>query len=97
MKPTKATAWDPAKYIETEEDAAIYLEEIFKMGDPSLIVAAIGEVARARGMSKIAEDADRGRESLCKSLAPDGNQSFETVFKLLDILGLQIKLEKKGA
>jgi len=91
MKPVKTTAWDPAQYIETEEDAAIYLEDIFKTGDPDLIIAAIGDVARAKGMSKIADETNRGRESLYKSLSPGGNPSFETVMKVLSSLGFGLR------
>ena len=87
MKPVKTTVWDPARYIETEEDAAIYLDDVFKSGDPDLIVAAIGDVARARGMSKIADDTNKGRESLYKSLSLGGNPSFETIIKVLSSLG----------
>ena len=91
MKPVKTTVWDPAKYIETEEDAAIYLEEVFRMGEPDLIIAAIGDVARARGMSKIADDTNRGRESLYKSLSQGGNPSFETIMKVLSSLGFGLR------
>ncbi|MDR3122393.1 MAG: putative addiction module antidote protein [Treponema sp.] len=66
MKPVKTTVWDPAEYLETEEQIAVYLDDIFKSGDPDLIVTAIGDVARARGMSKIADDAGRSKESLSK-------------------------------
>jgi probable addiction module antidote protein len=92
MKRVKATVWDPAEYLETEEQAAAYLEDIFKSGDPDLIVAAIGDVARARGMSKIADDTNRGRESLYKSLSQGGNPSFETVVKVLSSLGFGLRL-----
>jgi len=91
MKPVKTTVWDPAKYLETEEQIAIYLEDIFKSGDPDLIVTAIGDVARARGMSKVADETNRGRESLYKSLSQGGNPSFETVLKVLDSLGFSLK------
>ena len=92
MKPIKTTVWDPAKYIETEEDAAIYLEEVFSMGDPKLVVAAIGDVARARGMAKIADDTNRGRESLYKSLSAEGNPSFETIMKVLLSMGFGLQV-----
>ena len=91
MKPVKTTVWDPAEYLETNEQIAIYLEDIFKSGDPDLIVAAIGDVARARGMSKVADDTNRGRESLYKSLSPGGNPSFETILKVLGSLGFNLK------
>ena len=91
MKPIKTTMWDPAKYIETEEDAAIYLEEVFRIGEPDLIIAAIGDVARARGMAKIADDTNLGRESLYKSLAQDGNPSFATIMKVLSSMGFGLR------
>jgi len=53
MKPVKTTVWDPAEYLETEEQITAYLEDIFESGDTELIVAAIGDVARARGMSNL--------------------------------------------
>ena len=92
MKPVKATVWDPAEYLETEEQVIAYLDDIFKSGDTSLIVAAIGDVARARGMSKIADDTNRGRESLYKSLSQGGNPSFETIMKVLSSLGFSLRL-----
>jgi probable addiction module antidote protein len=66
MKPVKTTVWDPADYLETGEQISAYLDDIFKSGDPDLILTASGEVARARGMLKIADDAGRSRESLYK-------------------------------
>ena len=91
MKPVKTTAWDPAEYLETEEQVIAYLEDIFKTGDPNLIIVAIGDVARARGMAKIADDTNRGRESLYKSFSQDGNPSFETVIKVLLSLGFSLR------
>jgi probable addiction module antidote protein len=97
MKPVKTTVWDPAEYLETEEQAAAYLEDIFKSGDHDLIVAAIGDVARAHGMSKVADDASLGRESLYKSLSQGGNPSFATVLKVMDILGYKMQILPKSA
>ena len=91
MKLVKTTVWDPAEYLETEEQIAAYLDDIFKSGDPNLIIAAIGDVARARGMSKIADDTNRGRESLYKSLSQSGNPSFETIMKVLSSLGFGLR------
>ena len=91
MKAVKTTVWEPAEYLETDEQIAAYLEDIFKSGNPDLIVAAIGDVARARGMSKIADSANLGRESLYKSLAQGGNPSFETVIKVLSSLGFGLR------
>ena len=91
MKPVVTTVWDPAEYLETEEQITAYLEDIFKSGDPDLIVAAIGDVARSRGMAKIADDTSRGRESLYKSLSQGGNPSFETIMKVLSSLGFSLR------
>jgi probable addiction module antidote protein len=91
MKPVKTTVWDPAEYLETEEQITAYLDDVFKSDDPDLIVAAIGDVARARGMSKIADNVGRGRESLYKSLSQGGNPSFETILKVLSSLGFGIR------
>jgi len=91
VKAVKTTVWEPAEYLETDEQIAAYLEDIFKSGNPDLIVAAIGDVARARGMSKIADSANLGRESLYKSLAQGGNPSFETVIKVLSSLGFGLR------
>ena len=91
MKTVKTTVWDPAKYLETDEEIAAYLDDVFSTNDPQLIIAAIGDVARARGMSKIAENVDCGRESLYKSLSENGNPSFETIVKVLLTLGYELK------
>jgi len=91
LKTVKTTIWDPAEYLETDDEIAAYLDDIFATNDPRLIIAAIGDVARARGMSRIAEDVECGRESLYKSLSLSGNPSFETVIKVLSSLGYGIK------
>jgi hypothetical protein len=62
MPKTTTKEWDPAKHFATEEDMAAYLEAALEEGDPALIAAALGDIARAKGMSRIARDA--GRESL---------------------------------
>ena len=91
MKPVKTTVWDPAEYLETDEQITAYLEEIFKTGDSELIIAAIGDVARAKGMSKVSDDTNRGRESLYKSLSQGGNPSFETIMKVMSSLGFSLR------
>jgi probable addiction module antidote protein len=91
MKTVRTTVWDPAAYLETDDEIAAYLDDVFSTNDSQLITAAIGDVARARGMAKIAESADCGRESLYKSLSQNGNPSFETILKVLSSLGFQLK------
>ncbi len=82
--------WDPAEHLETVEDIAAYLEAAFEDGDPALISAALGDVARAKGMARIAREAGLGRESLYKALSPDGHPEFATVLKVLRALGLRL-------
>lgn len=91
MKTVKATIWDPAVYLETDEEITAYLNDVFSTNDPKLIAAAIGDVARARGMSRVAESVECGRESLYKSLSESGNPSFETIMKVLLALGYELK------
>ena len=81
-----------AQLLKTENDIANYLEAVFEDGDPALIAHALGVVARAKGMSKIARAAGLGRESLYKALSPDGNPEFVTVLKVMRALGLKLKV-----
>jgi probable addiction module antidote protein len=69
---------------------AAYLEAALEDGDPTLIAAALGDIARAQGMSQIARKTGLGRESLYKALSPDGNPEFSTVLKVVRALGLRL-------
>ena len=69
----KTRPWDPAEHLTTEGDMAAYLEAALEDGDPALIAAALGDIARAKGMSQIARETGLGLESLYKALSPDGN------------------------
>lgn len=90
MGKTETVPWDPSDHLETKEDMAAYLEAALEDGDPAVISAALGDIARARGMSKIARDAGLGRESLYKSLSAEGNPTFVTVLKIVEALGLRL-------
>jgi probable addiction module antidote protein len=90
MAKTQTRPWDATAYLETEEDIVAYLEAAFDDGDPRLIAAALGDVARAKGMTKIATEAGLGRESLYKALSADGNPEFATVLKVMRALGLRL-------
>lgn len=85
--------WDIIDYLKTDEDVSAYLDAVFEDGDPALIVAALGDIARARGMTQVAADAGLGRESLYKALSPTGNPEFVTVLKVLNALGLRLHVE----
>lgn len=89
MAKTITRPWDAADHLETDEDMAAYLEAALEDGDPGLVFAVLGDIARARGMTKIARNAGLGRESLYKALSPDGNPRFATVLKVVRTLGLQ--------
>lgn len=88
----KTLPWDSVAYLKTDEDIAHYLEAVFEDGDPSLVAAALGDVARVKGMSQIAKAAGLGRESLYKALSPEGNPEFATVLKVMRALGLKLKV-----
>lgn len=90
MSKLKTTIWDAAEYLKTDEDITAYLEAAFEESDPALIAAALGDVARARGMTQIAREAGVGRESLYKALSKDGNPEFSTVLKVMVALGLKL-------
>ncbi len=87
---TETIAWDVAEHLETEDDIAAYLDAALEEGDPTLIAAALGDIARARGMSQIAREAGLGRESLYKALSRDGNPEFATILKVVSSLGLRL-------
>ncbi|MCK9915927.1 putative addiction module antidote protein [Microbacteriaceae bacterium K1510] len=92
MAKTKTTKWDAADYLKSDKDIAHYLEAVFEDGDPALVAAALGDVARAKGMSQVAREAGLGRESLYKALSSGGNPEFATVLKVIRALGLKIKV-----
>lgn len=85
--------WDAGEYLKTEQDIIDYLDAAAETGDPTLMQAAIGDVAKARGMGQIAEAAGVGRESLYKSLSKDGNPSFQTIAKVVQALGGRLTIQ----
>jgi probable addiction module antidote protein len=89
-KTVKTRPWDAAEHLVTEEDMALYLEIALEEGDPALITAALGDIARAKGMTKIARDTGLGRESLYKALSPEGNPEFATILKVVSALGIKL-------
>ena len=90
MGKTKTIRWDAAEHLETEEDMAAYLEAALEEGEISLVAAALGDIARAKGMTEIARKTGLARESLYKALSPDGNPEFATVLKVVEALGLKL-------
>jgi probable addiction module antidote protein len=88
--PLKTFPYDSARYLDSDEAIAGYLEAAFETGDAPFIVKAFGTVARARGMTQIAKDAGLSRESLYRALGEGGNPEFATVLKVAKALGLRI-------
>jgi len=82
--------WDAAETLKTKEDIAAYLDAVLEDGDAELLKAALGDIARAKGMTEIAEAAGVGRTNLYKALSPEGNPEFATVAKVLKALGLRL-------
>jgi len=93
MPKTKTTEWDPSEHLSTTEDMAHYLEAALEDGDSAVIAAALGDIARSKGMAYIAETTGLGRESLYKSLSESGNPEFSTVLKVVQALGLKLTAE----
>ena len=97
MAKTVTTPWDPADHLRTDEEMAAYLEGALEEGDPTLVAAALGDIARAKGMTQVAREAGLGRESLYKALSPSGNPEFATILKVVAALGLQLHASPAAA
>ena len=92
MNALKLRKWDSAEHLQSEEDVAQYLEAcLLEAGDDSAFIAkALGNIARAKGMSQLSRDTGLGRESLYKALSGEGNPSFATILKVTQALGIQL-------
>jgi probable addiction module antidote protein len=89
---TKATAYDVTEYLQTPQDMAAYLDAWLAEApdDAAGIARALGDIARARGMTQVAKDAGLSRESLYRALSAEGNPSFATVLKVARALGVKL-------
>ena len=86
----KITDFDPAAYLDSEGTIAEYLTAILEENDPDLLLSALSDVARARGVAQIAKNSGLGRESLYKALAPGAKPRFETIMKVMHALGVKL-------
>ncbi len=82
--------FDAAEYLKDEADIAAYVAAALAENDPSVLAAALGDIARARGMTKLATQTGMSREALYRALSADGNPGLETLFKVLGGLGLRL-------
>ena len=90
MGKTQTRLYETAEYLKTDEDMAAYLDAALEDGDAALVAAALGDIARAKGIAQLARDTGLGRESLYKALSADGNPEFATVLKVVKALGLRL-------
>ena len=84
--------WNAADFIETEEDPRAYIEAALEEKDLSLFSAALGEIAKSKGMTELARKTGLGRTSLYKALSMDGQAQFSTIVKVLDALGYRFTI-----
>jgi probable addiction module antidote protein len=87
---TKFSAFDAAEYLDNDEAIAAYLNEVIEENDSDLFLSALADIARARSMSKVAEDSGLGRESLYKALRPGAKPGFITISKIIGALGVRM-------
>jgi probable addiction module antidote protein len=97
MGKTKTTKYDVAEYLRTTEEMAAYLEACLEEadGDAAFVAKALGNIARAKGMTQVARDAGLSRESLYKALSGERSPEFETILKVISALGLKLHAEAR--
>lgn len=90
IKVSELPEFDAAEYLDDEQAIAEYLTAVIEDNDSALLAAALGDIARARGMTEIAKAAGMGREALYKALRPDAQPRFETVARVCAALGVKL-------
>lgn len=90
MAKVKVAPFDASEYLDDEEVIAEYLTAALEDSNPEVFLVAVANVAKARGIAKVAQDSGLGRESLYKALAPGAKPRYETVRKLMDALGVKL-------
>ena len=89
-KSVKLVPFDAARYLTDDVAVAEYMSAVLEADDPDLLLLALAEIARARGMAQVAKDAGLGRESLYKALAPGAKPRFDTILKVARALGVRL-------
>ena len=87
---SRTTLYDSADYLKTKRDMAAYLEAALEDGNPQVIATALGNIARAKGMSQISKETGLNREALYRALSPEGNPTLATFLQVVHSLGLQL-------
>ena len=93
MSKISTRPFDAANYLNDAEDIAAYLQVVMEDGDPALLAAALGSIARARGMTQLAKDTGLSRESLYKSLSGERAPNSDTLFRVMHALGLKLSVQ----
>jgi probable addiction module antidote protein len=89
--------FDPSEYLDSDEAIVIFLEDILESGDPKIIAAGLGDVARAMGMTELAAKTGLSRESLYRALSDEGNPRLDTLLKVLGALGVKLSVSPASA
>ena len=97
IKVTDLPEFDAAKYLDNEAVIAAYLTDILEANDPALLMAALRNIARARGMSEIAKASGIAREALYKALRPDAQPRFDTISRVCTALGVRLVAQAANA
>ena len=92
----EATPFNISDYLDTDEKIIAYLSAVIEEGDVNLIIRAIGQVAKAKGMATVAKESGLGRESLYKSFAEKSHPKFDTIFRVLDAIGINLNVSLKS-
>ncbi len=90
IKVSELPEFDAAEYLESEADVAAYLTVVLEENDPALLAAALGDIARSRGMTQVAKDSGITREALYKALRPSGDPRFDTISRVCAALGVRL-------
>jgi len=93
MSKAKTRTFDVSNYLKDEADIAAYLQVAIEDGNPALLAAALGDIARARGMTQLARDTGLSRESLYKSLSGERAPNSDTLFRVIHAMGFKLTVE----
>ncbi|MBL0966035.1 addiction module antidote protein [Blastomonas sp. UPD001] len=91
------TPFDPAEFLNTEDDVVFFLEAAMEGNDAAHIARALGHVARSKGMTEIARRTGLGRQALYTALSEHGNPTLETLLAVLSALGLRLTVTRDAA
>ncbi len=90
IRTSELPEFDAAEYLDSKEAIAEYLTAMLEAGDPAMLAAALGDIARARGMTEIAEASGLSREALYKALRPNAHPRFDTISRVCKALGIRL-------